>query len=140
MWTQLLGTSYTRCYAGWDGKTALLNVRLRSNERTMRVQVPYLHRLMGLLILCLWLVLCLLSFTVPQSNFSRNPHHNPCATLFRIRIAFLCFSCCLTSRSWRVSYRRSLVKFSGEHSLCSLSQLWLRPISSELLPWQNIKL
>ena len=106
---------------------------------TVWLQVPYLLKLTCLLILCLGLMLCVLSFAVPLINISWTPHQNPCGTLFRIWITFLSFSSCLTWRSWSILYERSLVTYSGAIPLCTLSQFWLLPISSEALPCKNGK-
>lgn len=54
-------TSYSRCSAGWmERKCCWMWDQEKKwyggNGRTIRVQLPYLHRLMGLLILFLWLM------------------------------------------------------------------------------------
>ena len=121
LWAQVLEML---CRVGWEDSPLECENKEYVIWRqwvTVWLQVPYLHRLMALLILCLGLMFCLLSFAVPLSNCSRTPHHNPCGTLFTKWITFLSFSSCLTSRSWSILYERSLVTYSGAIPLCTLS-------------------
>ena len=71
------GSSYWRCYAGWDWNTSRLNVTLRDigyggNGGTIWLQVPYLQRLMGLLILWLGLMLLPPVFCSPNKQRYKN--------------------------------------------------------------------